>query len=66
MHPDDSRQVDRREPVAPAKHGERNFPRSGLAFQPALLDPQDLGGFLCRVKNWSVLTELRDGHPASP
>jgi hypothetical protein len=46
VHLDDGVQVSRGEPVAPAEHGEWNLPGSSLAFQPALLDPQDLGGFI--------------------
>jgi hypothetical protein len=49
VHPHDGGQVRGSEPVAPAEHGERDFPGRGLAFQPALLYSQDLGGFLCRV-----------------
>jgi hypothetical protein len=50
VHPDDGGQVGGSEPVAAAEHGEWDFPGGSLAFQPALLDPQDLGGFLCRVE----------------
>jgi hypothetical protein len=51
MHPDDGGQVGGREPVAAAEHREWDFPGRSLAFQPALLDTQDLGGFLCRIED---------------
>jgi hypothetical protein len=50
VHPDDGGKVAGSKPVAAAEHGERDFPCRGLAFQPALLHPQDLGGFLRRVQ----------------
>jgi hypothetical protein len=50
VHLDDGGQMDGSEPVAATEHGEGDFPGRSLAFQPALLDPQDLGGFLCRVE----------------
>jgi hypothetical protein len=61
MHLHDGGQMGRSEPVAPAEHGERDFPSRSLAFQPALLHPQDLGGFLRRVQgNWiSAVMSLR-------
>src|SRR5260370_36151143 len=41
-HLGDLAEVTRREPVAATEHGERNLPRSGLAFEPAPAHPQHL------------------------
>src|ERR1022692_836164 len=60
VHLHDRGQMDEGEPIASAKHGERDLPGCGLAFQPALLDPQDLGDFLGGIQRWSALAVTRD------
>ena len=43
-----------------------DFPGRSLAFQPAPFDPQDLGGFLCRVEGQCALAITRGRQPRPP
>jgi hypothetical protein len=65
VHPHDDGKVGGGESVTSAEHGERNLPGRSLAFQPALLDPQNQGGFFGRIYGWYALAVMHSGQLSS-
>ncbi len=63
---DDLFQVGGCEPVTAAEHGEWDLPCCRLALQPALLHPQDAGGFVCGEQRRCALLVVLGCHIRAP